>query len=335
MNDPSARLVLSIGGGGYRLFAAVTALKSVERHLDGDRSKVHEVWGSSGGALLGYAFANGFNLNVIDRLGFQLYHGEVTDLPGLHLRSLAHYGTRRLKNWVMGQAGPPALGAWVEAIDRMHARDAAEGKSRPSDLKLPFYPLVSNPRWRHPVAFAEPHMIPDHCRDILIPCSNTRDATAASMAVPLLFRPLRGLTGFENDIWFDGAIVDENPVMLPFIKWMRDRKVNPEGTPKRLKIMLIILNLRLSESSQLSRFVSLPTSVVATILRRVTDIVDLALDSKTQALIRTLTVLDDIEILTATLTLGRLDFITKGDIPLAIRNGQITESWRMNMYPER
>ena len=322
INDPEARVVLSMGGGGYRLFAALSALKVIEKMLGGQRDKIDEVWGSSGGALLGYVWANGLDLDVIDRLGFALYHGKSKHLPGIHLRSLANLAMQLVGNWALGRAGSPELGAWVEAVDRMCP-------PQQGGPKVPFYAMVSNTRWRHPVAFAEPRFISEHCRDIIIPCPSDK-ATAASMAVPFLFRPLRGLEGFEDDIWFDGSIVDENPVMLPFVKWMRDRKADPEGTPKRLKVMLVNLNMRLSESSLLS---TLAPSVK--LIGKAAELVDLLLDSKTHALIRTLTEIEDVEIMTATLTVGRLNFITRRDIPTAIRCGRVIEGWRLDTYPLR
>ncbi len=323
--DPTARKVLSLGGGGYRLFAALPALKALELMMGGDRTKIDEVWGSSGGALLGYVFANGLDLRVIDQLGFDLYHGKSKDLPGIHLRSLANLTKQLVSNWATGTLGNPELGAWVEAVDRMSTPS-------PTAKRIPFHAMVSNTRWRHPVAFAEPQYIPEHCKDILIPCSG-REATAASMAVPFLFRPMRGVPGFEEDLWFDGSVVDENPVMLPFVKWMRDRKADPENTPKKLKIMLINLNMRLSESSYLAGIADGPlTSAVSKVVSRAAGMVDLLLDSKTHALIRTLTELDDVEITTCTLTVGRLNFITRADIPTAIRSGQIIESWRFERY---
>jgi hypothetical protein len=327
LNDPSARVVLSMGGGGYRLFAALTALKVVDHMLGGARGRIQEVWGSSGGALLGYVFATGLPLRVIDQLGFDLYHGRKSDLPGIHLRSLSRLAVQLVGNWAAGRHGSPELAAWVDAVNRMRAPGAE------SSAQVPFYTMVSNTRWRHPVAFAEPRFIADHCRDILIPCTSDR-ATAASMAVPFLFRPLRGLEGFENDIWFDGSIVDENPVMLPFVKWMRDRKADPERTPRRLKILLINLNMRLSESRLLASIAE-GRVLSSRLLVKAAELVDLLLDSKTHGLIRTLTEIEDVEIMTATLTVGRLNFITRRDIPIAIRCGQMIEGWRLDAYPAR
>lgn len=317
--DPEARIVLSLGGGGYRLFAALQAVKIIERMLGGDRRRVHEVWGSSGGALLGYVFARGLDLSVIERLAFDLYHGRHKEVAGLHLKSLVHFGTRIVRDLANGRIGAPELGSWVEAVD------PDLGAAR--DLQLPYYAMVSNTRWRHPVAFAEPAHISPHCQDILVPCGS-REATAASMSVPFLFRPLRGVLGFEDDAWFDGSIVDENPVMLPFVKWLRDRKADPAGTPKRLKIVLVNLNMRMSESSMLAGLGRRPGGVV----RKAMEVVDLLLDSKTHALIQTLTEVEDVEIMTATLTLGSLNFITRAAIPAAVRSGQLFEGWKLDLH---
>ncbi|MEZ4362152.1 MAG: patatin-like phospholipase family protein [Kofleriaceae bacterium] len=327
MNDPEARLVVSIGGGGYRLFAAVAAVKAIEQMLGGDRQKIAEVWGSSGGALLGYALSRGHALSAIDRLGFGLYSGERKDLPGLHLRSLLHFATQVAKDWRRGEAGSPELGAWVGAIDELSTPTAGAPN-------LPFFSLVSNAQRRYPIAFAEREHIPDYCRDFLVPCA-ARDATAASMAVPFLFRPLRGVAPevthgeapLSDDHWFDGSVVEENPILLPFVKWLRDRRHAPETTPRKLKIALVNLNLRLSESNLVSGLLG-----GGRLAGRAFDLLDLLLDSKTQAHIRALTEVDGVEIMTATLNLGRMSFITRRNIPHTIRSGQIIEAWKLDLF---
>jgi predicted acylesterase/phospholipase RssA len=321
--DPDARIVLSLGGGGYRLFAALFALKIIERLVGGDRTKIHEVWGSSGGALLGYVFANGLELSVIERLAYDLYHGKRKELAGIHMRSLVHFGSRIVADLVRGRIGSPELRSWVDAVDPVNGTAANAARRG----KIPYYAMVSNTRWRHPVAFAEPVHISEHCKDILIPC-DSREATAASMSVPFLFRPLRGVSGFEQDSWFDGSIVDENPVMLPFVKWLRDRKADPVRTPRRLKIVLVNLNMRMSESTLLMGLGRRPGGAI----RKAMEVVDLLLDSKTHALIQTLTEVEDVEIMTATLTLGSLDFITRAAIPAAVRSGQIAEGWKLDLH---
>jgi hypothetical protein len=55
VNEPGARIVLSMGGGGWRLFSVPGVLRMID-HLLVDRAQIGEVWGCSGGAILGYAY---------------------------------------------------------------------------------------------------------------------------------------------------------------------------------------------------------------------------------------------------------------------------------------
>src|SRR5207253_9963463 len=93
---------------------------------------------------------------------------------------------------------------------------------------------------------AAEHMSPV-CGDFMVTC-DPQLAVAASTAVPFVLRPVTGIGDASVETWFDGSVNDENPLALPYVKWMRERTADPEHTPARLKIVLVILNLRLSES---------------------------------------------------------------------------------------
>lgn len=324
LDDPSARVVLSLGGGGFRLFAANAAVRAIERLLGGDRSRIDEVWGSSGGAMLGYAFSQGHDLSVVEELGYHLYHGKTHEIPGLDLHTATKIARRAISWGRPDEGSRPEMTAWVELVDSL-CPPQARGPAR-----IPFYALASNTRWRHPVALTDPANIVDEDRDLLVGC-DSREATGASMAVPFLVNPLQGLVkGFEREQWFDGSIAEENPIMLPFIKWKRDRRRDPDGTPPRLKVALVNLNMRFSESRTLS-FVH-PS--LAKWAKRVTDLFDLMLDSKTSAIVRMLRELDDVEILTATLHLGQMKFIARGGLPEIIRSGQVIEGWQLRFHDD-
>jgi predicted acylesterase/phospholipase RssA len=323
--DEDARIVLTLGGGGYRLFAAQAAVRAIER-LIGERTAIHEVWGTSGGALLGYTFANGHDLSVVEKLGYLLYHGHTRDLPGLDLRTAIYLLRRALTRRSNGEELRPELSAWVDAVDRLCPPAARQA------VKIPYYAVVSNPRWRHPVALAEPAFIPPGCDDLLVPC-DAQVSTGVSMAVPLLLNPSRGrIPNYERDLWFDGGVVEENPVMLPFTKWMRDRRRDPAGTPRKLKLLLVNLNTRFSESRLWQR---LPGGRIVDSIRTAAELIDLLLDSRTSALVRTLSEVGDVEIMTATLNLGRLSFIARAAIPALIRTGQILEGWQIEVPSRR
>jgi hypothetical protein len=318
LDDDAARVVLSLGGGGFRLFAAQAALRTIDRVLGGVRRKIDEVWGASGGALLGYTFAYGHELSVAEQLGYLVYHSRTNDLMGINVRTALYLANRVLRGRAFAAKTRPELGAWVDAVDRLCPPEA-----RHAD-RIPFYALVSNTRWRHAVALAEPAFIPDYARDLLVAC-DPREATAASMAVPFFLSPLRGIIqGYETDSWYDGAIVEENPIMAPFAKWLRDRKHDPEHTPSRLKLLLINLNTRFSESKIVT---ALPKGRITL----AADLIDLLMDSRTHSLVRTLGEVGSVEIVTATLNIGLMSFLARSEIPAMIRTGQILEGWQLDL----
>jgi hypothetical protein len=120
--------------------------------------------------------------------------------------------------------------------------------------------------------------------------------------------------------------------MLPFTKWMRDRRRDPAGTPRKLKLLLVNLNTRFSESRLWQR---LPGGRIVDSIRTAAELIDLLLDSRTSALVRTLSEVGDVEIMTATLNLGRLSFIARAAIPALIRTGQILEGWQIEVPSRR
>ena len=45
-----------------------------------------------------------------------------------------------------------------------------------------------------------------------------------------MLRAQRNITGTmspDQDTWVDGSVTDENPLVLPYIKWCRERERNP------------------------------------------------------------------------------------------------------------
>ena len=61
----------------------------------------------------------------------------------------------------------------------------------------------------------------------------------------------------DQDTWIDGSVTDENPLVLPYIKWCRERERHPDTTPPTLKIVLVNLNLRSTESGVVRKFQAL------------------------------------------------------------------------------
>ena len=328
LSDPGAKLVLSIGGGGFRMFAATSVLRALD-HLLGDRSRVAEVWGSSGGAFLGYVYSSGFRASVIDDLGYDLYHGRHRHLTDGSLTSLVRASVRTLGRKALRRHTDPEMAAWLEVLDR---KEPVRDRAHP---RLPFFPVAANPtRGGMLSALAAPEDIPPECADFILPCS-PRDAVAASTAVPVALAAQRNITGSLSpgtDTWIDGSITDENPLVLPYIKWLRQRQRDPDGTPPTLKIILVNLNLRSSESGAVRLIQGLPLVRAIDLVHQLPRVVDMLLDSKTNASIMALTETGNVEIMSLKLVLGTLSINNPRDIPVSIRTGRSLEAWQISTY---
>jgi hypothetical protein len=324
-NEPGVRLVISVGGGAMRMFAATAVLRAIDHLLDHDRSKVHEVWGSSGGAFLGYVFSNGFDMRVVDEIGFDVYNGRAKQLINPSFSSLARYTAANAVARARGKRPPHPFEAWADALD------VKEPPSTRKHPKLAYFAMATNTRSAEPIALGEEQFIPASCRDILVACAG-RDAMCASTSVPFLIPPHRGITGTADDTWVDGSITDENPLALPFAKWLRERQTDPEHTPSRLKILSVHLNLRMSESAVMNRIVALPLFRRTRLIKHAGRLLDMSLDSKTYAPLKILASVPGVEVLTLKLSLGWLGANSVRDIPAAMRAGRSLEAWKILLY---
>jgi len=323
VNDDGARIVVSLGGGGFRLFAATPVLKTIER-LAGGRSRIAEVWGSSGGAFLGYLFAGGFRMETVDQFGFDLYNGKVPHLVDGSLTSIARSRLRAAVNQARGRATPPEMVEWLQELERREP-PGARGPRRP------FYAIASSTQRPGLIALASQEHVSETCNDFMVAC-DPKLGVAASTAVPFVLRPVIGIGDSELETWFDGSINDENPLALPYVKWMRERAADPERTPPRLKIVLVILNLRLSESQPLQVASKLPVLRSLEALARGTQLIDRLLDSKTTTNVQIVTATPGVEVLTVKLNLGWLSMQNPAEIARAVRSGRTLESWDVTLH---
>jgi hypothetical protein len=327
--DPAAKIVLSIGGGGFRMFAATSVLKAIDHLLGHDRSRISEVWGSSGGAFLGYVYSSGFNANVIDELGYDLYHGRHGHLTDGSIGSLLKTNLRAMARKAVGKRLDPEMAGWLDLLD------SKEPPSTRKHARIPFFPVAGNPhRGGALSALSAPEYIHADCADFILPC-DPRDAVAASTAVPGVLRAQRNITGTmspDQDTWIDGSVTDENPLVLPYIKWCRERERSPDTTPPTLKIVLVNLNLRSTESGVVRKFQALPLLNKIDAVQQLPRVVDMLLDSKTNASIMLLSETGNVEILSLKLVLGTLSANNPRDIPTSIRTGRTFEAWQISTF---
>ncbi|HEU4405130.1 MAG TPA: patatin-like phospholipase family protein [Polyangiaceae bacterium] len=323
LNDRDARVVVSIGGGGFRLFAATPVLKALEK-LAGDRSRIDELWGSSGGAFLTYLYAAGFSLDTVDQFAFDLYNDRlphlVTGSPGSFAKERVRAAWSKLK----GEQPAPEMAGWLAELER---RNPPERRAR----ALPHYTIASSTQRSGLTALTSPEHLSPECGDFMIGC-DPRLAVAASTAVPFLLRPVRGIGDRPDETWFDGSISDENPLALPFVKWVRERAARPDEVPPRLKIVLVNLNLRAAESELLRQLGAVPGLRAVEGLGHGWRVLDMLLDSKTTTNIRIVTALPGVEVMSVKLNLGWLNLQNPKDIAKAVRSGRTMESWEITLH---
>jgi hypothetical protein len=323
ISDSGARIVVSLGGGGFRLFAATPVLKMIDRLANG-RDHIAEVWGSSGGAFLGYLYAAGFRMETVDQFAFDLYNGRVPHLVDGSLSSIARSRLRAAVNQVRGRDTPPEMVDWLRELERREPVGARCDKR-------PFYAIASSTKRAGLTALAATDHVSELCRDFMVPC-DPQLGVAASTAVPFVLRPVNGIGDSVLETWFDGSVNDENPLALPYVKWMRERTAYPDRTPQRLKIVLVILNLRLSESQPIQIATKLPVLRSLEALSRGTQLIDRLLDSKTITNVQIVTAMPGVEVLTVKLNLGWLSAQDPSDIARAVRSGRTMASWDVTLH---
>src|SRR5262249_35057501 len=156
------RLVVSLGGGGFRLFAAISAVKTVE-HILGDRAKVDEVWGSSGGAFLGYLFSAGFPLHGVEQFAFDLYNGRAQNV--VH-GSIAGLVRSRIAGAVGGRRGHSKKNETVRWLEELERRFPACLRPPPR----PFYAIASSTERAGLTALSAPEWTVGGCKDFMLAC---------------------------------------------------------------------------------------------------------------------------------------------------------------------
>jgi hypothetical protein len=227
--DPDARVVLSLGSGGLKLFAHATALRLFESL--GVAEHFSEVWGSSAGAMAGLLYAQGLSPHAIEQMGYDLYTGRVD----LALRPSKLQFLRHLVRDVL-----PALGAagagFVDVADglsRMLERYCGDVEPR-----LPFYCIAFNLRdCQSDVLTAGP--VPPHLRELLVQ-ADARAAALASSSVPLLFVP-RVIRRISHDAhYIDGSTTEDVPLHSVVRKWDLDRAA---GVERRERLVIVYVKL--------------------------------------------------------------------------------------------
>lgn len=231
LDDPKTRFVVSLGGGGLRLFAHASVLKIVD-HIAG-AARVDELWGCSGGSIAGLGYAMGVKPEAIEREGYDLYN-ERYDL----LVSPSKFQV--LKNLAIDFAlpgNPFMLKGFMdlqETIQNIFAR-LAKGKK----VQIPFYCIAYNLHKKRNEVLTP---LKVHKKDYgdLIHTVSAIDAVLASSSIPILYIPRVIKRGKDSSVYVDGGTAEEVPLVSIYRKWKIDQK--KQLTDKK-KLFILAVNL--------------------------------------------------------------------------------------------
>lgn len=231
MNDPETRFVLSLGGGGLRLFAHASALKILDM-LNSER-RIDELWGCSGGAIAGLVYSLGVTPEMMEREGYDLYN-ERYDLL------LSPSKVQVLKNlaieWVM-PSNPFALKGFIDAQNSIQKVVTRIAKSH--ELQVPFYSIAYNlHRKQNEVLTPLPVRKKDY--GDLIHTVSAIDAVLASSSIPILYVPRIIKRGKSSHIYVDGGTAEEVPLISVYRKWKIDQK---KRLTDKKKLFILAVNL--------------------------------------------------------------------------------------------
>ncbi len=317
MTDPETRFVISLGGGGLRLFAHPSIFKLIEEL--GAKDAIEEVWGCSGGAIAGLAYALGADHEIIEQEGYRIYHEKF----GLNFqpkrsfslsRSLFNSFTKAFSGQGVGLKG---------FVDIQHALEESLKKiahyKRP---EIPFFAIAYNVSSNRNEVLTSEKIVSKNYDGLIKRCS-PMDAVLASTAIPILFVPRIIRRGKTQVTYIDGGISEELPLPSVYEKWKHDRRA--KRTDKK-KLFILTVNL----FPQLSGWKVLSSGLLQKLplveyLNVITRLADLVRRSRIDEHIRNLRKKDNVEVAQVTLgPLANTAFLDPEIVPLVIEKAKET-----------
>lgn len=240
MNVPGTKVVLSLGGGGVRMFAHAAVFDFLEKLEVTER--ISEVWGSSGGAIMGCLFAMGMSAGEMkDIAGVAGKGGIVRHLPSYF--SLAKRLFKDVFGFSKHSASLQVFRDYQKQLEDFLLK--VMGKGWRTQKK--FFCTAFNLDTQDNEVLSSQAVHGFYGEDKVYQV-DTLDAVMASSAVPVLFAPrvIRG-EGYERR-YMDGALIEDIPTQSVYKKWVRDKEL---GLDDSRRLLLITVTL------QPSAFISL------------------------------------------------------------------------------
>ena len=265
MTDKDTRFVISLSGGGLLLFAHPSIFKLME--VLGVQDHIEEIWGCSGGAIAGMAYALGAKNDVIEQEGFDIYNRKYS-------LELGPKKMEVLKNLLLSRIIPGSSLRLEGFVDIQ--TDLQESLHRIIKAKRPIKPFFSiayNMDLRRSEVLTPSRVNSKIYGDHIKHCTPFQ-AVMASSAIPVLFYPCVIKRGKTSYTFIDGSFAEEVPLNSIYYKWQMDRK---HGITKKKKLFVISVNLFPFFSRQIifSKFLTkyFPIFEMGSILLRLVDLV--------------------------------------------------------------
>ncbi len=231
ITDPDTRFVVSLGGGGLRMFAHPTVLKMIEAM--GCKNSIEEIWGCSGGAIAGLAYSLGAEHKIFEQEGFDLYNKKyaIRFSPTLF---------QVLKNIFFTRFLPGTLPSLKGFIDiQKFLQETLTRNTKSSESTIPFYAIAYNLNTKKTEVLSSVKGLPKYYEDFIRFCTPI-DSVLASSAIPILFVPKTITMDRKTCVYIDGSFFEEVPLTSIYRKWRIDKSHNLTSK-KRLFILAVNL----------------------------------------------------------------------------------------------
>lgn len=232
MRDPDTKLVVSFGAGGLRLFAHPAMMKFL--NLLKAREAIAEIWGCSGGASAGLAYAMGVAPETIENEGYDIYNQRYKISFSPSFFSVA-------KNVIMDALFPSSPDLLRGFASCQHALQTALSRlTAGKELDIPFFCVAYNVK-RETNQILTPLAVDPAIYNDSVITVDPIDAIVASSSIPILYVPkvIRHFDGGEEH-YIDGAVAEELPLLSVYRKWQTDKQ---HGLERRKKLLILAVEL--------------------------------------------------------------------------------------------
>jgi hypothetical protein len=197
--------------------------------------------------------------------------------------------------------GGAALGAWLA---RREAKQPAGERGHP---QVPFFASTSAGKDAdRRIALTMERHVPTSCPHLFRACEPAQAVIEAA--------------GGEDD----------EPLLLPYLKWSCERNAAPDVTPPRLKLCHVNLLSRAVDRPGIQLLANAPVVGQLGLVQRAAQVVDMYLQSRGQAALQNLLESGQVEVLTVKLWVGS-PAGDAGEIPWMIDSGRSFDTWEISM----